>query len=233
MCSISDGFLPPLSVGSRPGSDAVPAAASTSPRRGGGDDPRQADVGIIAADWFYHHLTITGPAGDLAAFCHQARGAGVIPWRLDFARIEEDVFNLAVAQPAAQRRLPVAGCRILARQFRQRVEAHHAKAVGLIGSSRACPLDLHALLPIPSAILALGPTDPAALAWLTEHWGTTDRLRQVHAQAKPRPGRRLPAGHAVVGYGFFTHGGAPRAAMARLAACWPTLRFLLRRRSLD
>lgn len=184
-------------------------------------------------EWLYHHLTITGPAGDLAAFAAKARGAGVIPWQLDLARIEEDVFTLAVAQPATQRRLSVAGCRILARQFRQRVEAHHAKAVGLIGSSRACPLDLHTLLPIPAAILALGPTDPAALAWLDEHWGTTDRLRQVHQRAKPRPGRRLPAGHTVVGYGFFTHGGAPEAAMARLAACWPALRFRLLPRPLD
>ena len=157
----------------------------------------------------------------------------MIPWRLDFARIEEDVFNLAVAQPAVQRRLPVAGCRILARQFRQCVEAHHEKATAQIGYSRACPLDLHALLPIPSRILALGPTDPAALVWLTAHWGTTDRLRQVRALAKPRPGRRLPAGHGVFGYGFFTHGGTPHAAMGRLGERWPALRFVLRPRSLD
>jgi len=32
-------------------------------------------------------------------FAAAARGAGVIPWRLDLARIEEDVFNLAAAQP--------------------------------------------------------------------------------------------------------------------------------------
>ncbi len=99
----------------------------------------------------------------------QARGAGVIPWQLDFARIEEDVFNLGVAQPAARRRLPVPGRRILARQLRERVEAHHAKAVAQIGYSRACPLDLHVLLPMPPGILALGPTDPAALAWLADH----------------------------------------------------------------
>jgi hypothetical protein len=106
-------------------------------------------------------------------------------------------------------------------------------AVGQIGYSRACPLDLHAVLPIPQEILALGPTDPAALAWLAEHWGTTDRLRQVHERAKPRPGRRLSAGHAVVGYGFFTLGDTPDGAIARLSARWPALRFALRRRSLD
>ena len=195
--------------------------------------PRGGRTASSPPDWLYHHLTISGPASDVTDFAAQARGAGVIPWRLDFARIEEDVFNLAVAQPAAQRRLPVAGCRILARQFRQRVEAHHAKAIAQIGYSRACPLDLHALLPIPPEILALSPTDPVALAWLAEHWGTTDRLRQVHERAKPRPGRRLPAGHTVVGYGFFTRGETPAAAMARLGARWPALRFVLRPRALD
>jgi hypothetical protein len=157
----------------------------------------------------------------------------VIPWQLDFARIEEDVFNLAVAQPAARRQLPVAGCRILARQFRQRVETHHAQAVARIGYGWACPLDLHALLPMPPGFLALGPTDPATLAWLTEHWGTSDRLRQVHERVRPRPGRRLAAGHGVIGYGFFAHGGTPYAAMGRRGARWPALRFVLRPRSLD
>lgn len=71
------------------------------------------------------------------------------------------------------------------------------------------------------------------LAWLAEHWGTTDRLRQVHERAKPRPGRRLSAGHAVVGYGFFTLGDTPDGAIARLSARWPALRFALRRRLLD
>ncbi|HEY3849170.1 MAG TPA: hypothetical protein VGL95_18870, partial [Acetobacteraceae bacterium] len=41
-------------------------------------------------DWLYHHLTICGPAEPLGDFSRAARGAGVIPWQLDFARIEED-----------------------------------------------------------------------------------------------------------------------------------------------
>jgi hypothetical protein len=184
-------------------------------------------------DWLYHHLTISGPAAAVADFAAAARGAGVIPWQVDFARIEEDVFNLAASQPAAERRLPIAGCRVLARQFRQRVEAHHAKANSRIDISRACPLDLHTLLPIPPAVLGLGASDPAALAWLAEHWGTIDRLHQVHERAKPRPGRRLRAGHSVIGYAFFTRADSPDAAMMRLGARWPTLRFVLQRRSLD
>jgi len=162
----------------------------------------------------------------VSEFAAAARGAGVIPWRLDVARIEEDVFNLAAAQPPAQRRLTIAGCRLLARQFRERVEAHHAKAVARVGHSRACAFDLHALLPVPATLLELGPNDPASRAWLAAHWGT-DGLRHVEEQSG-RPGRRLPAGHAAIGYGFFTEGETPPAAMSALASSWPELRFLLR-----
>jgi hypothetical protein len=165
----------------------------------------------------------------IASFARAARGSAVIPWRLDFPRIEQDIFELAAAQPPAQRRLTITGCHLLARQFCQRVEAHHAKAVSLIERSRAVPLDLNVLLPVPASILELGPTHPEALAWLREHWGT-ERLRQVHQQAKPRPGRRLPAGHGVIGYGFFTDGATPGAAIARLGPRWPALRFVLRPR---
>ena len=33
------------------------------------------------------------------AFAAAARGAGVTPWRLDFGMLEEDIFNMAAAQP--------------------------------------------------------------------------------------------------------------------------------------
>jgi hypothetical protein len=46
-----------------------------------------------------------------------------------------------------------------------------------------CPFDLHALLPVPDAILGLGPTHPEALVWLASHWGVTDRLREAFATA--------------------------------------------------
>ena len=51
-------------------------------------------------DWLYHHLTISGLAESLKNFAAAARGSGVIPWQLDFAAIEEDVFVRAVSQPA-------------------------------------------------------------------------------------------------------------------------------------
>jgi hypothetical protein len=43
----------------------------------------------------------------------------------------------------------------------------------------------------------------------------------------------LPAGHTVIGYGFFTGGDIPLAAVDRLAADWPGLRFRLTPRPPD
>jgi hypothetical protein len=85
---------------------------------------------------------------------------------------------------------------------------------------------------VPEAVLALGPSHPAARAWLAAHWGTTDRLRQV-AEHTPTPGRHLPQGHAAIGYGFFTEAETPRAAIAWLAAGWPDLCFALQPRPPD
>lgn len=186
-----------------------------------------------APDWLYHHLTISGPAETVQSFAAAALGSGITPWQLDFAAIEEDMFIRAVSQPAARRNLTVEGCRILARQFAEKVAAHQAKAAALVGRSMACAFDLNVLLPVPADILQLGPGHPHALAWLSENWGITDRLRQVTIRKNPTIGRRLKTNHAVIGYGFFTDGATPHAAIGNFKKCWPALRFLLQPRSAD
>jgi hypothetical protein len=212
----------------------VPVSNVPAPAKRRGRRPAVASAAPpepdTAPDWHYHHLTVSGPATVLAAFAEAGRGAGVIPWQLDFTRLEEDVFHLAAAQPRERRRLSIAGCHLLARQFRERVEARQAQAAALVGRSRACPFDLHALLPVPDAILQLGPTHPTALAWLAAHWGTQDGLRHVVLPPNANAGRRLPQGHRVVGYGFFAFGTGPDAALAILQARWPELRFRLQPR---
>jgi hypothetical protein len=223
-----------------PEPDAPIARPKPRGRRPGGLTRAAGQGSPAAPGWLYHHLTISGPAAHRETFAAAARGAGVVPWRLDGGEIEETVFALAVSQPARARTLTVEGCRILARQFRDRAEARQAQAAALVGRSLACPFDLHTLLPVPDAILQLGPSHPSALAWLTENWGVSDRLRQVVERAKPTTGRastrgrgRLANGHAVTGYGFFTAGDTPQAAIERLAAQWPGLRFLLVPRPAD
>ena len=162
------------------------AKPQTKPRGRRPQAVRQAVAGAGASPgWLYHHLTVSGPAEPLASFVAAARGSGVVPWQHDALSIEEDVFNLAVAVPPARRNLNVEGCRILARQFRTRVEAHQARASALVGASRACPFDLHALVPAPPAILRRGPCDPQALAaWL----GSRPQLgHEVFARGRPEP----------------------------------------------
>ena len=183
--------------------------------------------------WLYHHLTIIGPAAKVEEFAVAARGAGVIPWRYDTAALEEDVFNLAASQPPHLRSLSIDGCRRLARQLRDRVEARAAKAILLSETSKACPFDLHALLPVPEAILGLGPSASASVAWLETHWGVSERLQQVAARPDAKPGRRLRKDEACLGFGFFAWAATPNAAITRIGARWPDLRFVLQARPAD
>jgi len=220
---------------SAPLPEAVPAPPRKRGRRPVARDG--ADTGTAAeagqGGWLYHHLTITGPADRVAAFAVAARGSGIVPWRVDGARIEEDIFNLAASQPKATRSLTMEGCRILARQFRERVEVRAARAAGLVGVSHACPFDLHSQLPVPADILIYELTHPKAQAWLQAHWGLSDAPRQVVVRPQATAGKRLPAGHTVLGYGFFTGGDTPHAAVAKIAATWPDLRFVLQPRPAD
>ena len=219
----------PWESDSPPGKQAPVLPGAKPPPKPRGRRPK-AGLPPVAGSWLYHHLTVSGPAAEVAAFAEAARGPGVIPWELDMAAIEEWVFTLAVSPPPPRRSLTVAGCRILAQQFRERVEARQTRAAAQAGISRACPFDLHTLLPIPAALLPLGPDHPRSLTWLRQHWGTTDGLRQVAERPNPSAGRRLPAHHSTIGYGFFTEGDRPAAAIRQLETRWPGLRMTLKPR---
>ena len=226
------------------GPSAAPVApAQDSPEPGDRPDPREAErVAVQPArgyagcraplrlphtDWLYHRLTIAGPQEGVVAFRAAARGAGVIPWHLDLDRLEEDCFHLLVSPPAPQHRtLSLAGARIVAGQLRDAVGRRHDLAVARVGRSRACPFDLHALVPVPDSVLRLGPDDPASLAWLWEHWGTTQALRHVAEDtAFSGAGRDLRPGDAACQITFWSADWTPWRALARITACWPALRF--------
>ncbi len=138
-----DGGLPPRATSEQAGPTAVQASAAGAPLR------------LPHTDWLFHRLTVTGPAATVAAFRAAASGAGTIPWRLDGDSLEEDWFHLLVNP--AHRALSLAGARVLAGQLREAVEHRHAVAVARVGHSRACPFDLHALVPVPAAILISAP----------------------------------------------------------------------------
>ena len=161
-------------------------------------------------DWLRTTLTVTGPAEEAALFWYAAAGSGVIPWTIDFDRVEEDLFFRLVSPPAPQRRtLSLPGARLFASELRLAAEQRHARAMAQIGRGRSCPLDLYALRPIPPSILALGPDHPAALEWLMAHWGTAAALRHVTVMP-PRTG--VPASRKALA------GPAAAAAPATLAS---------------
>ena len=207
-----------------PAPESAPGTALGTQAKQTGDAPLR----LAHTDWLYHHLSVVGPDDAVAAFQAAAAGAGVIPWHLDLDRIEEDCFHLLVAPPPPQQRsLSLAGARIVAGQLRDAVARRHELAVARVGRSRACRFDLHALVPVPGEILRRGPDDPMSLAWLWQHWGTTQGLR--HVVVAPETGLdRGEAGETVFAISFWSGDWSPWRALAEIAARWPTLRFDLR-----
>jgi len=134
--------------------------------------------------------------------------------RLRVVVLGEDLHDLTHAQ-----------ARILAEQLRDALAARHAVAGEAI-SARACPLDLHMLVPMPDDLLGLGPDDPRAIAWLWAQWGTTWPLRHVTVRpAGAAVRRRLTDGHGSVMFRFHAADWSPWPALLAMRARWPALRF--------
>ena len=171
-----DGGLPPRRQAKQAGPAAMKAFAAGTPLR------------LPHTDWLFHRLTVTGPAAAVAAFRAAASGAGTIPWQLDGDSLEEDWFHLLVNP--AHRALSLAGARVLAGQLREAVEHRHAVAVARVGHSRACPFDLHALVPVPEAIFPSRSRPPGCPGLALAALGTTQALRHVAPDTVPT--RRRP-----------------------------------------
>ena len=180
-------------------------------------------------DWLYHHLTVTGSAEQLDAFRGAAAGAGVVPWRLDLDRMEEDFFLRLVVPPSGQKRtLSLEGARMLATELREAVGRRHALAVARVGSSRACPFDLYALVPVPAGVLLLGPDHPDAIDWLWTHWGTTDALRSVVSRQPPVIRSDKAGEGQEFALSFWAADWTPWRALDKIRAKWSELRFAIR-----
>jgi hypothetical protein len=199
---------------------------------GAGAPPTPAEVLAPAqTDWLYHHLRVSGEPAAVAAFGAAAAGAGVLPWQHELDRAEEDWFHLLVAPPPPlARRLSLEGARILAGQLRQAAEARQRLVAARAGASRACPLDLHRLLPVPARLLRLGPDHAEARAWLWSHWGTLQALRQVVALPVPRPGRPARRDPGLLWLGFWSADWTPWPALLALRQRGPGLRIALQPR---
>ncbi|MFK4046429.1 Hypothetical protein HVIM_03846 (plasmid) [Roseomonas mucosa] len=202
--------------------DQTGAAAPKAPERQG---TATGDAAVHHTEWLPFRLTVHGPAEAVAAFAAAAAGPGVTPWQVDFAAMEEDVFHRLASRYPRTGRLSLEGCRVFAAQLRERAEDRHRQVLVAAEGSQARPLDLHALLPVPPAVLALGPDHPDARHWLRTHWGT-EELRRVE-RLSGSAGRR-PKGQAEVRFGFFAADTGPTAAVRRMAKAWPGLQLDLR-----
>ncbi len=229
------GAAPKRAGESAPVEPAVVTAPCPGTNTHRGDRPLGAPLGLPNPDWLDHHLAISGPADEVARFRAAAAGPGVIPWHFDLDGAQEDLFHLLVAPPAPHPRvLSAVGARIVAAELRDAMQRQHAMALARVGRSRACPFDLHALLPVPDDVLALGADHADALAWLWAHWGTTRGLRRVEVIPAPRSQVRLPEdaasepGQVAFHLGFWSADWTPWRALARLAELWPALRFRVR-----
>lgn len=171
-------------------------------------------------DWLRHELEVSGRPAEVAAFRRAAAGANIIPWELDLPAAEEGWFLLLMR--AAPPGLSAGGARAFAAQLRAAVDTRHGALCAWVGRNRACPLDLHALVPVPRAILNRGPDDPVSRDWLWEHWGTLEPLRHVR-EIRARPGRRR--GLARFRAEFFAADWTPWRALLAMRARWPSLRF--------
>ena len=204
--------------------DDVQETAATAARRPSVDLGQQ--LRLPNSDWLHHRLTVSGSLAEVATFQDAAAGAGIIPWHYDLDRMEADFFHLLVApQP---RELSLKGARILARQLRDAVGRRHDLAVSRVGQSRVCPFDLHALVHVPPMILALGPDEPEALAWLWEHWGTTQALRHVAVEAVGDPTGGGNQESTALRLSFWSADWTPWRALENIAARWPTLHVQVR-----
>ena len=151
-------------------------------------------------DWLRNTLAVSGPTEEVARFTAAAAGAGVIPWQLDLATLEEEFLLPMAAPPDGVPAISLSGAKLLARRLREAVALNHQRALARMSTDRSCPLDLHRLLPIPASILRLGPEEPASRDWLLAHWGTTRPLRHVEALPSKLDGRRKKMAELRVGF---------------------------------
>ena len=212
-----------LQVSIEAGPTGVPAR-SRNPTPPDGDLPpagvAKSTLCLPHPEWLPHVLTVSGPASDVSAFRRAAAGPGIIPWAVDYDRLEEDWVNALLTPPPSERGISVEGARILAAQLRERIEQQDQRAAEAAFGSPACPLDLHALVPVPARILRLGPDDPAAVAWLWENWTTTWALRGVE-EIEAGHGMQVPEGNFTLSYRFWSADWAPWNALMAIRSRWP------------
>jgi hypothetical protein len=186
-------------------------------------------LALLHPDWLYHHLRVTGDPAEVAAFRAAAAGPGVIPWADSVGAAAEDWFHLLAVPPAPQQRtLSLEGCRVLAGQLQDAVEARQRLVAERAATSRACAFCLHRLRPVPDRLLRLGPEHPESRAWFWAEWGTTAALRGVVELPVPSRSKPRRPDPGLFWVGFWSADWTPWRAILTLRARWPGLLIAVR-----
>ena len=185
--------------------------------------PISDSMALPHTDWLRHEMVVTGTAAAIAEFRQAASGPGGIPWAYPDLDDEADDRVLALINPPdGSQGLSPAAARILARELRE-AEFQHQNKVRAHGGSLLCPFDLHALVPIPSDILDLGPENKRSLAWLRAQWGVLQALRQV--ALVPAGCKTLRGKQAQLTLEFWSADWTPWPAIAAIRRRFAALTF--------
>jgi hypothetical protein len=204
----------------------VPPSTSVRPTLGTATGEADA-LALAHTDWLRHDLVVSGRPAAILAFQAAAAGAGAIPWQYpELDQEEEDRVYALMHPPDGSPGLRLMAARVLARQLREAVALHQDRVAESVGRNRACPFDLHALVPVPASILHFGPNASQSIAWLRRHWGVVRALRHVRRHAEP-PDRRLRHS-ARLRYTFWSADWTPWAAFVAIGQAWPALVFDVR-----
>ena len=163
------------------------ARLPSEPEPQSGYDPGSARVAeaplrLPHTDWLHHRLCVTGPVSELDGFRQAASGAGRHPVAARFRHPRGGLVPPAdrpgpprtqpCRQPGARRPAARGGLSTaMPWPWRKLAGAGPARST----CTRLCRF------PRPSSVLV--PTTRRALAWLWQHWGTTEGLRHVRAAA--------------------------------------------------
>jgi hypothetical protein len=175
------------------------------------------DGEFVTPVWLSGTLTVRGPMEATAAFQDAACGPGAVPWAWDLVHEEARLLALLAGSGRSARGL-VQAIRVQQEATYGRLLAAAAQPGG------GCALDLHRLLPVPTALLGAGEDAPESVRWLRTHWGPLVPLREVRLKQGQARGRGKQ-GWLI--YRFLARARLPTPAAARLKRRWPTLSFEL------
>jgi hypothetical protein len=184
-------------------------------------------------DFIFNRLEVSGPDESLYDFIGAASGPGFVDWRPEWHSVYEQIYFSAVRGGAPTRE----AAEHLARKLRDILwRRHEEERVRAELDSHRVPLDLHALIPIPSRVLRKG-FGETGREWMWRNWGVRWPIRRVTFHLRQGLGGQVAIDHErrdkidgkrVAVFRFISEDWPPWIAVLRMRERWPDLRFEMR-----